>query len=61
MEIVAEYQGINTDQGIWCYFHRHWLSSPLVELVADVTHSHKLCAASSKPVAVQSADAAASG
>ncbi len=26
MEIVAEYQGIDTDQGIWQYFRRHWLS-----------------------------------
>ena len=25
MEIVAEYQGIDTDQGMWQYFHRHWL------------------------------------
>jgi hypothetical protein len=25
MEIVAEYQGIDTDQAIWQYFHRHWL------------------------------------
>jgi Transposase DDE domain len=25
MEIVAEYQGIDTDQGIWRYFQRHWL------------------------------------
>jgi Transposase DDE domain len=24
MEIVAEYQGIDTDQGIWQYFQRHW-------------------------------------
>jgi Transposase DDE domain len=26
MEIVAEYQGIDTDQGMWQYFQRHWLS-----------------------------------
>jgi hypothetical protein len=26
MEIVAEYQGIDTDQAIWCYFRRHWLA-----------------------------------
>lgn len=25
MEIVAEYQGIDTDQGVWQYFRRHWL------------------------------------
>lgn len=25
MEIVAEYQGIDTDQGMWQYFRRHWL------------------------------------
>ena len=25
MEIVGEYQGIDTDQGIWRYFQRHWL------------------------------------
>jgi len=25
MEIVAEYQGIDTDKGMWQYFHRHWL------------------------------------
>ncbi|UIE38680.1 IS982 family transposase [Leptodesmis sichuanensis] len=25
MEIVAEYQGIDTDQAIWRYFRRHWL------------------------------------
>jgi hypothetical protein len=25
MEIVAEYQGIDADQAIWCYFRRHWL------------------------------------
>lgn len=25
MEIVAEYQGIDADQGIWQYFRRHWL------------------------------------
>lgn len=25
MEIVAEFQGIETDQGIWRYFHGHWL------------------------------------
>lgn len=25
MEIVAEYQGIDTDQAIWQYFRRHWL------------------------------------
>lgn len=24
MEIVAEYQGIDTDQGMWRYFQRHW-------------------------------------
>lgn len=24
MEIVAEYQGIDTDQAIWRYFRRHW-------------------------------------
>jgi hypothetical protein len=24
MEIIAEYQGIDTDQAIWEYFHRHW-------------------------------------
>jgi hypothetical protein len=24
MEIAAEYQGIDTDQGIWQYFQRHW-------------------------------------
>lgn len=26
MEIVAEYQGIDADQGIWKYFRRHWLA-----------------------------------
>lgn len=26
MEIVAEFQGIDTDTGIWKYFRRHWLS-----------------------------------
>lgn len=26
MEIVGEYQGIDTDQGIWQYFRRHWLA-----------------------------------
>jgi hypothetical protein len=26
MEIVAEYQGIDTDQAIWCYFRRPWLA-----------------------------------
>jgi hypothetical protein len=26
MEVVAEYQGIDTDQAIWQYFRRHWLS-----------------------------------
>ena len=26
MEIVAEYQGIDADQAIWKYFHRHWLA-----------------------------------
>ena len=26
MEIVAEYQGIDTDQAIWQYFRRHWLA-----------------------------------
>jgi len=26
MEIVAEFQGIDTDKGIWQYFRRHWLS-----------------------------------
>jgi len=26
MEIVAEYQGIDTDQAIWRYFRRHWLA-----------------------------------
>lgn len=25
MEIVAEYQGIDSDQAIWQYFQRHWL------------------------------------
>jgi len=25
MEIVGEYQGIDTDQGVWQYFRRHWL------------------------------------
>ena len=25
MEIVAEYQGIDTDKAIWQYFRRHWL------------------------------------
>lgn len=25
MEIVGQYQGMNTDQGIWQYFRRHWL------------------------------------
>lgn len=25
MEIVAEFQGIDTDKGIWQYFRRHWL------------------------------------
>jgi|FLYL01.1.fsa_nt_gi hypothetical protein len=25
MEVVAEYQGIDTDQGMWQYFRRHWL------------------------------------
>ena len=25
MEIVGEYQGIDTDKGIWQYFQRHWL------------------------------------
>ena len=24
MEIVAEYQGIDTDKGAWQYFHGHW-------------------------------------
>ncbi|MEE3719403.1 hypothetical protein V2H45_21915 [Tumidithrix elongata RA019] len=24
MEIVAEYQGIDTDIGIWKYFRKHW-------------------------------------
>jgi hypothetical protein len=24
IEIVGEYQGIDTDQGIWRYFQRHW-------------------------------------
>lgn len=26
MEIVAEFQGIDTDKGIWQYFRRHWMS-----------------------------------
>lgn len=26
MEIVAEYQGIDTAQAIWQYFRRHWLA-----------------------------------
>ena len=26
MEIVAEFQGIDTDKGIWQYFRRHWFS-----------------------------------
>lgn len=26
MEIVGEYQGIDTDQAIWQYFRRHWLA-----------------------------------
>ena len=26
MEIVTEYQGIDTDEAIWKYFRRHWLS-----------------------------------
>ena len=26
MEIVAEYQGIDTDQAIWQYFRCHWLA-----------------------------------
>jgi hypothetical protein len=26
MEIVAEYQGIDTDKGMWQYFRRHWLA-----------------------------------
>lgn len=26
MKIVAEYQGIDTDQAIWQYFRRHWLA-----------------------------------
>lgn len=26
MEIVAEYQGIDTDKGAWKYFHDHWYS-----------------------------------
>lgn len=26
MEIVGEYQGIETDKGIWRYFHEHWFS-----------------------------------
>jgi IS5 family transposase len=25
MEIVVEYQGIDTDKGMWQYFRRHWL------------------------------------
>jgi hypothetical protein len=25
MEIVGEFLGIDTDKGIWCYFHQHWL------------------------------------
>ena len=25
MEIVGEFQGIDTDKGIWEYFKRHWL------------------------------------
>jgi hypothetical protein len=24
MEIIAEYQGIDTDKGIWQYFKHHW-------------------------------------
>lgn len=26
MEIVAEYLGIDSDKGIWQYFHQHWFS-----------------------------------
>ena len=26
MELVAAYQGLNTDQAIWQYFRRHWLT-----------------------------------
>lgn len=26
MEIVGEFQGIDTDKGIWEYFYRHWLA-----------------------------------
>ncbi len=26
MEIVAEFQGIDPDKGIWQYFRRHWFS-----------------------------------
>lgn len=25
MEIIGEFLGIDTDKGIWCYFHQHWL------------------------------------
>ncbi len=26
MELVGEYQGIESDKGLWRYFHHHWLS-----------------------------------
>ena len=26
MEMVGEFLGLDTDVGIWKYFHRHWLS-----------------------------------
>jgi len=26
MEIIGEFMGIDTDKGIWHYFHRHWLN-----------------------------------
>ena len=26
MEIVGEFQGIDTDKGIWSYFRGHWLN-----------------------------------
>ena len=26
MEVVGEFMGIDTDKGIWEYFHSHWLA-----------------------------------
>lgn len=50
MEIVAEYQGIDADQGIWKYFRQHWLGlfprlnsrSAFVRQAANLWHYKEL-------------------